>query len=133
LIGNVNIYPTHMKPLDMLNNSNGQKISVWELWSVVIQPEFRWLGIGKQLTWFALQALWSSYDAVVSATVNDYMTHIFHDYWFHHIPFPKEYFEEGKLHLWPKMIWWVDEFVKKAKCFVLSSKDVQEYIVKILW
>jgi hypothetical protein len=28
LIGNVNIYPTHMKPLDMLNNSNGQKISV---------------------------------------------------------------------------------------------------------
>lgn len=133
IVGNSNIYPTRMKPLDALSTPNAQKLSVGELWSVIIHSEFRWLWIGKQLTWIALQSLWSKYDAVVSATVNDYMAKIFYDYGFHQIPFPQAYFEEGKKHLWPKMLWWVDEFVQKAKCFLLANNPIKDYIVEILW
>lgn len=119
IIANSSIYPTNMKPLNNLILW-WQKIKVWESWSVIIHPDFRWRWFWKKITTISLQTFSPKYDIIVWATVNAIMYNLRLSQWFEAIPFPQELYEEWKKFLSPLMHWWVQEFQERAKCMMLN-------------
>jgi hypothetical protein len=132
IIWNVNLYPTHMQPLDSLVCPHQWPLHIGELWSVVVDVNYRNHWVWTCLVKHSLDVFAPHYDAVVSATINDHMDHIFRRFWFENIPFPHQYFEEGKQYLWPKMPWWIEEFTSKAQCFLRLQKDIKQQILEAL-
>lgn len=132
IVWNANLYPTQMSELKNLIHPEIWLLNIGELGSVIVDEDYRHHNIGKTMISHTIKELSSRYDAVVSATVNDCMTRIFDKHWFIQIPFPKEYFQEWLTYLWPKMPWWVEEFTRKAKCFMLFNKDIRDYILEVL-
>lgn len=132
IIGNSSIYPTKMKPLsDLILDS--KTIRVGESGSVIIHPDFRWLWLGKKITYASLKTFSSDYDLIVGATVNKIMFELRLQQGFEQIPFPKDLYEEGKAYLAPFMQGGIQEFEARAKCmmrsFWLTEKQKQELIV----
>ncbi len=121
IIWNSSIYDSKMKPLHDLS-LQGKKIKVWESWSVIIHPDYRWMWIGKKLTTISLQRFSPNYDIIVGATVNNIMFNLRMHQGFETIPFPKELYEEWKKYLAPFMKDWDVEFEDRAKCMMYNFK-----------
>lgn len=117
LIANTSIYPTHMKPLDSIS-----WINIWECGSTVVEIWYRDLWIWKTTILKAMELLWPNYDALVCATINHKMENIRKKLWFEYVKFPKEYYEEWKIHISPKLEWWAKEFENRAKCLMNFSR-----------
>ncbi len=91
-----------------------------EIGSVVVDFRHWNMSIGNSL----VKRLSLSQDyckKIISATVNPRMYPIFEKNWFRQIKFPAEYLAEWEKHLAPKMIWGIEEFHKKARCYLKSS------------
>lgn len=66
--------------------------------------------------------------AIISATVNPKMYPIFEKNHFRKIEFPPEYLAEGEQYLAPKMKWWIEEFHRKARCYM--KRCIWSYITR---
>lgn len=125
IIWNSSIYPSKMSPFGDLVLL-GQQTNVWEAWSTIIHPHFRWRRLGTQLMTHSVQRFIQEYDMIVWATVNDIMYSLLTKLWFEDIPFPQELYQEWKKYLAPLMPQW--DFEKKAKCIMLNKtlSDLQK-------
>ncbi|MDD2487707.1 MAG: hypothetical protein PHS92_05050 [Candidatus Gracilibacteria bacterium] len=126
IIGNTSIYPTKMKPLDMLN---GQKIG--ECGSTVVEIDKRHKGLGKALSAKAMKILSKKYNALICATINERMENIRKSLGFEYVRFPQEYYDEGRKYLSPLLKGGIIEFESRAKCMMnfLDSKDSQKRLI----
>ncbi len=134
IVGNASIYPTHMQPLDTLI-LDGKHIRVGETWSVIIHPDMRGHGLGKNLITKTLSEFSHAYDVIVEATVNDVMFALSLHQGFERIPFPKNLYEEGRNHLAPRMKGKEAEFDQRARCLMYNvtlSQEQKEELIAIL-
>jgi GNAT superfamily N-acetyltransferase len=134
IVGNASIYPTHMKPLDTLI-LEGKHIRVGEAWSVIIHPDMRGHGLGRNLIAKTLKHFSHVYDIIVEATVNDIMFTLSLHQGFERIPFPKNLYEEGKTHLASRMQGKEAEFEQRAKCLMYNvtlTQGQKEALIDIL-
>jgi len=131
IIWNSSIYPTHMKPLDNLI-LDWKKIRVWESWSVIIHPDFRWHWLWRKLTTASFETFFDKYDIIVGATVNNIMFTLRTHQWFENIPFPKELYEEWKKYLAPFMGGWDLEFQERAKCMMYNLNLTEQQKTELI-
>ncbi len=134
LIANTSIYPTHMAPLDTLTDPVWNPIHIGECGSTVIDLEKRYHWLWTNLTKKAIEQLSHSYQALIAATINPSMEHIRKRLWYEEVPFPKEYFEEWKQFLAPRLPGGIKEFEQRAKCLMRfeGNMELREYILQIL-
>jgi len=92
-------------------------------------------GLGRNLIAKTLREFSHAYDMIVEATVNDVMFALSLHQGFERIPFPKKLYEEGKMHLAPRMKGKEDEFQQRAKCLMYNitlTQGQKEALIDIL-
>lgn len=130
IVWNTSIYPTTFDCLDSLRDF----CSIWESWSTVVDPEFRWKSIGKELILHADRYIWSQYDAIIWATINPLMLRMRMDLlWYKIVPFPKDLYEEWRQFFSKRLPGWELEFQDRAKCILkINTTSIGDAIMNIL-
>lgn len=125
VIWHLSIYPTNIVEIKNLN--------IWELWSVIIVPKYRWKWLWKIIVENWIREFSNIYDWVIWATINKAMSCLLEKTLFEKIPFPLSYYSEWKEFLSPLMKWWEEEFKKRAECFLLvNTPDIKQRILNVL-
>jgi len=108
-------------------------LNIWEIWSVIIDKEYRWRWLWFDLIDKGIFFLWNKYDWIISATISVTMKHLLDAIWLTSIKFPELYFQEWKKHLSWLLKWWEEEFDNLAKCMFLENKKWErEKVIKLL-
>jgi hypothetical protein len=114
IIWHIALYKTEIWELLNLN--------VWEIWSVIVSQNHRGKKIWSKIVWEGIKRLWSSFDAIVAATINPIMLKILlNEQWFKLTKFPSSCYEWWKKYLSPMMEWWEEEFSRKAKFSIIEN------------
>lgn len=73
IIGHLSIYSTIVNELIDLN--------IWEIWSVIVDPIYRWKWLWYNLLKKWIENFWNQYDWIIWATINQTMVHLLKEIW----------------------------------------------------
>lgn len=126
VIWHIALYSTEISEIISLN--------IWEIWSVIVDPNYRLKGIWSKIILEWILKLWTDFSAIVAPSINPIMIKKLQKEWFIQIPFPKTCLEWWKKYLAPLMEWWEKEFLSKAKFSVKENNPwIRDKILSLIW